>query len=639
MKIRRLTAIVAGAAAAALAITACTPPDEGGTNGDGNNGDDGGIVTDTAVTVGWNQPFYEYNTSSATGNATANANILYLMTEGFNYYDPDLNLVQNTEYGTYEVTNEDPLTVQYTFADDNVWSDGASVDAIDMLLQWGATSGHYNTLADEDIEYDDEGNVVNEDEVESNVYFNGTSATTAYVEELPEISDDNKTITFTYGTNYADWEVNLGVGVPAHVVAMHALGIDNADDAKQAILDAFTNDDTEALAQISTFWNEGFAFGDTLPEDTSLYLSNGAYLLKELVAGQYVTLEANPEFTGSHAASVERITVRYNEDPMQQVLALENGEIDVMAPQATADLVEALNDLGDEYVVETGIDGTYEHVDLQVTNGGPFDPASYDGDAETALKVRQAFLKLIPRQEIVDKLILPLNPEAEVRQSYNVVPGSPMYDGVVAANGQAEAFPLENDVAGAEALLTEAGVETPIDVRILYGASNARRQQQFAIIDQAMTDSGLFNMVDGGDDNWGTMLDSATDQYDAALFGWQSTSTAVTGGDANYRTGAINNFYGYSNSEVDSIMDQLNVETDPAEQERLIGEFEALLVQDAFGVTIFQFPSVTAYRNTVTGITPISLSPTVFYGFWDWGTTGDTAEDPTSEEAEDSEEG
>jgi peptide/nickel transport system substrate-binding protein len=638
LKIRRLTAVVAGAAAAALAITACTPPDEGGDGGT-DGGDDGGIVTDTAVTVGWNQPFYEYNTSSATGNATANANILYLMTEGFNYYDPELNLVQNEDFGSYEVVSEDPLTVEYTFADDNAWSDGTAVDATDLLMQWGATSGVYNTIADEDIETDEEGNVVNQDEVDSNVYFNGTSATVGYITEFPEISDDNKTITFTYDVNFADWETNLGVGVPAHVVAMHALEIDDPAEAKQALKDAFENNDTEALAKISKFWNEGFAFGDTLPEDESLYLSNGAYLLSEFVAGQYVTLEANPDFTGAHAASVERITVRYNEDPMQHVLALENGEIDVMAPQATADLVTALEDLGDDYTVLTGLDGTYEHVDLQVTNGGPFDPATYGGDAETALKVRQAFLKLIPRQEIIDKLILPLNPEAEVRQSYNVVPGAPNYDAVVEANGQAEAFPLENDIAGAEALMAEAGVTTPVDVRILYGASNARRQQEFAIMSEAINPTGLFNLVDGGNDDWGTMLSASTDQYDAALFGWQSTSTAVTAGNANFGTGEINNFYGYSNPEVDSLQDELSVTTDPAEQERLLGEIEANLVNDAFGVTIFQFPAVTAFRNTVTGITPISLSPTVFYGFWDWGTSGDTAGDPVSEEATEDAEG
>src|SRR5690606_7299485 len=347
------------------------------------------------------------------------------------------------------------------------------------------------------------------------------------------LSEDNKTLTATYDVNYADWEVNLtGAAVPAHVVAMHALDIEDPAEAKQAIKDAFENEDTEALAAISKFWNEGFAFGDSLPEDKSLYLSNGAYELVEMVAGQYVTLQAREDFTGSHAASVERITVRYNEDPMQQVLAHENGEIDVMAPQATADLVEALNGLGDGYTVLTGIDGTYEHVDLQFTNGGPFDPETYGGDEETALKVRQAFLKLIPRQEIVDKLIKPLNPEAEVRQSYNVVPGSPMYDGVVAANGQAEAFPLENDVAGAEALMEEAGVETPFDVRILFGASNDPRQQEYAIMAAAFIQSGLFNLVDASSDDWRSMLDSAPDQYDAALFGWQSTSTAVTGGNA-----------------------------------------------------------------------------------------------------------
>jgi ABC-type dipeptide transport system, periplasmic component len=249
---RRLSAAVAVAAAGALALSACsTPSSDGG--GDGETtaaGGDGGATT--ALSIGWNQSFYEYNSASATGNATANNNVLYFMNSGFNYYDGDLNLVKDESFGTYEKVSDDPLTVTYTINDDVNWSDGTPVTAADMLLYWGALSGNFNTITDADVEYDEEGNPVNP---QDGVYFNFTSDSVGLVEEFPEISDDGKTITFVYTKPFGDWEINLAIGVPAHVVAMRALGIDDPAEATQALIDAFQNNDAAALGPISQFWN------------------------------------------------------------------------------------------------------------------------------------------------------------------------------------------------------------------------------------------------------------------------------------------------------------------------------------------------------------------------------------------------
>src|SRR5690606_39170068 len=109
-------------------------------------------------------------------------------------------------------------------------------------------------------------------------------------------------------------------------------------------------------------------------------------------------------------------------------------------PQATADILTELEGYADRGIVPVpGIGATYEHVDL-VTSGqaSPFSAEHYGGDAETALKVRQALLKTVPRQEIVDRLIKPIDPEAEVRNSFVVDPGTPWYDDMVAQNGSAD---------------------------------------------------------------------------------------------------------------------------------------------------------------------------------------------------------
>ena len=116
MKIRRFTAAAAMLAAGSLVLAACgdgggadpADPDAGDTDDSGID-DDSGISQDQALTVGWNQPFFEYNDDSLTGNATANAVVLYMIRSGFNYYDADLNLVQDESFGTYEKISDDPL--------------------------------------------------------------------------------------------------------------------------------------------------------------------------------------------------------------------------------------------------------------------------------------------------------------------------------------------------------------------------------------------------------------------------------------------------------------------------------------------------------------------------------------------------
>lgn len=608
---RRLSAAAAVFAAGALALSACSTPSDNGSGTETTGAGDGEAMS--AVSIGWNQGFYEYNSATVTGNATANNNVLYFMNSGFNYYDADLNLVKDESFGTYEKVSDDPLTVTYTVNDDVVWSDGTPVTAADLLLTWGAQSGKYNNVEEQ---YDEEGNVTNQEEVDAGVYFNNTSASVALIQEFPEISADGKSITFVYTKPFGDWEINLAIGVPAHVVAMHALEMDDAEAATQALVDAFKNNDFAKLAPVAKFWNTGFQFGDALPEDTSLFLSSGPYVMVDYVKDQYVTLEKNPSYTGDKVPSIDQVTFRYNEDPMAQIQALANGEVNLISPQATADVLAAVEGLGEGFEFLSTVEGTYEHVDLAQNNGGPFDAATYGGDAEKAKLVRQAFLHLVPRNEIVEKLIVPLNPEAQVRNSYTVLPGSPMYDGVVTANGMGDVY-ADVDVEAATALIQQSGVATPIDVRVLFGKSNVRRQNEFTIISDTANATGLFNLIDASSDDWGSLL-SDTSVYDATIFGWQSTSTAVTESDANYRSTGLNNFYGYNNPAVDALYDELQVSTDPAEQQAILEKVEKALVDDAFGLTIFQFPSVSAWSTNLTGVDPIAIAPTILWNFWEW---------------------
>jgi peptide/nickel transport system substrate-binding protein len=594
----------AGAVIATLSLagTACAAPDAEDEGGSSNE--------KTSLTLGWNQPFYSYNENTSNGNATANSIIKYLMNGQFWFVDAEGNLQADTSYGTYERTSEDPLTVKYTVNDDTKWSDGTPVDAADLLLCWAGQSENLNTIDADSVKRDDATGLPKN--TKGKVFFDSSSAGLSLVKEVPEISEDGKSLTLTYTKPFADWQYDMSVNTPAHIVAEKALGVTDPQEAKDALIKAIQDKDQAALTKISTFWNSGFDY-TSMPKDTDLALSNGAYLLKDFKENEYMTLEKNSKYKGDHDAAIDTLTVRWNEDPMAQVQALQNGELDMFSPQVTTDVVKAAEKVKD-VAIEAGVEGTYEHMDLVLNNKGPFDPATYGGDKDKAKLVRQAYLHGLPRQEVVDKLIKPVDPEAEVRNSFLKTAGTPGYDEVVAQNGMSEY--AEVDPAKSQDLLKEAGVKTPIDVRVMFAKDNVRRENEFQLYKPALAKAG-FNLIDASSAEWGDKLGDGT--YDAVFFGWQSTTPAVSADRETFSTGAINNLIGYSNPKVDELFDQLIITPDTEEQLKIQTEIEKLLVEDAIGLTIFQFPSANISNKTrVTGLDPAVLNPTMFYGYWNW---------------------
>ena len=570
------------------------------------------IVAGSSLSVAWNQPFYAYNTSTSDGNATANANIIYMTTSAFNYYDADTKLIKNTDFGTYEMVKEDPLTIKYTIKDGVKWSDGTDVDAADMLLSWAANISKFNNV---EPETDADGNITNQDAIDAGVYFDSAAVGGGLdlVTETPEISDDNKSLTLVYSKPFVDWETNFTVGVSAHATYALAFPDEKADPAaaKKAVIKALQDNDPKVLSPLSTAWSHGFDYVD-MPKDKNQYLSNGAYIISNLVKDEFITLKANPDFTWGPKPKYEKITIRFIPDALAQVQALDNGEVSIIAPQSTADILAALEDVGDT-TVESTADATYEHIDLTFNNGGPFDPVAYGGDAEKAKLVRQAFLMTIPRADIIEKLIKPLNPEAKVNDSQTLLPGFEGYDRMIEENGSAEYADV--DIEGASALLAEAGVSTPVNVNFMYGLSNTRRQNEYQLIAASASQAG-FNVVDAGSDDWGSKIGDGT--YDAVLFGWQSTSTAVTASEATFASDGGNNLNGYASDKVDAAYDTLQGEYDAAKQLDLLIDVEKELWADAYGVTVFQFPGVTAWSKNVDGVVPAPLSPQFFWNYPEW---------------------
>ncbi len=573
--------LAAAAISAALILAGCTstPAAQGPT-----------------VTVATADALRSSNPQTVSGNTPANIDVAYLTNSSFVSYDSTPKLVHNSAFGTYRVLSTRPLTVKYTVNSGVTWSDGTPVDAADMLLAWASALSRYNSTG-VDFQSIDAGGALD------------------LVDAVPKISDDGRSITLVYSKRFVDWRTAFEIGVPAHTTYRIAYPGTSPSDAKAAVISAIQHGKTAVLAKIATAWSTGYELR-SMPSNTDLLVSDGAYTITAFTSAG-VTLTANPKYSWGVKPSVSTIKLRFSEDPAAQERALASGSVDVVSGQASAQSVAALKALP-RVTVSASVESTFEHVDLTFDNHGPFDSASYGGSQQRALEVRQAFLKTIPRQQILDAVVRPVDANASLDNSQTFLPGAPGYSGSVSANGSA-AY-AEVDLPGARALLAAAGVTTPITVRIAYSKDTARLQQEFALIAASAAQAGFTVVNDGSaGDRFITAL--GTGSYDASIFSWQFSGTEATASEAQLKSSAnksIGNYNGYSNAASDQDWEEIEVTPGRRDQIRLLRQIDANAWNDAYGVTLYQLPDVTAVANRVQHVVDSPLSPNVFWNFWQW---------------------
>lgn len=590
MRLGRISKAVGVAAAAVLALSACA-------------GNSGGTTPTTAAaasktggsaTVVEVNAFNTFNPNTAVGNTDINSKVSYATHSGFFYIDNKLNVVRNEKFGKMEKTSDNPLTVKYTINEGVKWSDGTPVTAADLLLQWAAFSGYYND-ADSAAKT-------------GTSYFSYAGDPTGIaLTDFPELGADNRSMTLKYSKPFADWEIAIGgpgIDVPAHVVAAKA----GLTDTKAFIdlLKGLPRGDAAApkpanaqLQAMAAFWNTGFD-SKTLPADPSLFLSNGPYIVKSVTQDQSLTMVRNKDYNWGPEAKLDEITVRYIGDAGAQVQALKNGEADIIAPQASADTVEQLKALESQGVtVEVGNQLSYDHIDLNYS--GPF--------AEK--NVREAFMKTVPRKDIVDKIVKKLDPDAAPLDSQLFVPDQAAYADSVKNNGSSAYQDV--DIEGAKRLLNGA---TP-EVRIMYNKDNTNRVDAYSLIRESATQAG-FRIVDGGlgKSDWGKALGGGT--YDAAIFGWINSGVGVSGVPQIFKTGNDSNYNLFSDPEADKLMDELIVTPDRSKQDELIQQIDKKIWDSAYGLPLFQAVGVDAYSDRITGVKYMPNQTGVWWNFWEW---------------------
>ena len=523
------------------------------------------------ITYAQEQELSSYNNNTYAEHAVRNSVALNQVLRGFSFLNPAGTAQPDTEFGTFTKVSDRPLTVRYTVDERAVWSDGTPIDCADFVLTWAANSGRWPS-GRRDI---DTGEALTLFEPAGNAGYD--------LARMPRCKAGDRGFTLVYRKPFADWQALFGNGeiMPAHVLEQRT-GVHD-------LIGAVARNDRHRLKKIADFWNTGWVFRPG-HIDTRLTPSAGPYRLTSWKAGQSLTLTRNPAWWGRPGKAATVVIRTIPQD--QQAQALRNGEIQAMDPQPNPDLLGQLQRAGPSVTVSSYDTFTWEHLDFNFR--GPFRNRA----------LRTAFARCVPRQLIVDNLVKPQNPRAQVLQSRFLLPFQPGYAQVAGSGGASSASSSGGqaytavDVAGARRIL-QAEHRLGQRVVIRYQTPNPRRADEVDLIRDSCAKAG-FRVRDGGSATFfGGEL--STGDFDLALFAYQG-SALVTQNHGVYDIGGGSNVGKYANRQVTGWLHRLDTELDPARQLQLEANLDRQLWADVATIPLFAFPGVLAVADGVTGV-------------------------------------
>ncbi len=519
--------------------------------GEASSGTAGGQVT-VAVSQAWDA----YNSDTATGRGPWNFTVDAMTRSAFWFLDPSGGVTRNELMGQYQVVSDDPLTVEYTLNEEAVWSDGEPVGYADVLLDWATRSGTLQNAQGEPL-------------FQSVRPLPGQPS-------APEGAIGDPTFTLTYQQPTASWETNLEALLPAHVVAREA-GM-----SLEELVGALQTEDVAALEPAAEFWNSGWQFtADSPVPDPALIPSSGPYQVTAR-DGSSLILERNERYWGPRPA-LDRVVLR-TLDPSEQAQALINGEIDVVEPRPLVDVYEQLSSAPGVSVL-TGDQFAYVHADFRM-----------DSPTFSSRQVRQAFAHCLPRQEIVDKLIAPLQPDAEVLDLREIYPFQPEYETMLEQVPAAAAY-AETDVQQAQSLLADSGLADP-QVTIVLPEGDKRLAEAAALIADSCEQAGFavdWEPVASLGDRIGG------DAWDLALFQWASTGQ-LGASQFIYGSDQPGNYGRYADPDVDALLATLATTADRDQALELTAQLEQALWEDVVTVPLYAQPQIVAVSDRVQGV-------------------------------------
>jgi peptide/nickel transport system substrate-binding protein len=303
-------------------------------------------------------------------------------------------------------------------------------------------------------------------------------------------------------------------------------------------------------------------------------------------------------------------------DAAQEPIALQNNEVQGIYPQPQVDLVSQVKKQPNvTYVVGQGL--TWEHFDLNLKT-----PALQDKT------LRQAMFTAVDTKALIAKTVGQFTTGVAPLGSHNYVPGQAGYRDLVSATGQGS-----GDVAKAKQMLTQAGytgVGTALKdpkgkavgpFKIRYTTGNAIRKTQCELFQAQMKQLGInVDIQEIGADKLGQVL--AGGQYDVIVFAWVAPPFPTNSAAQNWTTIGGGNYGKYANKQVDKLIADAASATDPAKASELLNQADAMVIQDAYVLPLYQKPTFLAVQTRYVNVRNNSTSTGPPYNTEEWGLRG-----------------
>jgi peptide/nickel transport system substrate-binding protein len=423
--------------------------------------------------------------------------------------------------------------------------------------------------------------------------------------DLPEISDDGKTVTIKVRTG-----IKFGDGTDFDAAAVKTSldrNLELPESARVSELGPITeveapDDETVVIHLSSPFAPLTAALADRAgmvmspaqldklgDKFATAPICVGAFTVVKRVPQNSIELEKDPNYYDADKVHLDRIVYRVITDASIRAANLRSGDAQVADSVSTQDVAalekeQAITLLESESLGYQGVTFNIGNVDGVTEPAKPIDKA-HAKDA----KVRQAFDHAVDREALVKTVFAGLYSAA-------CSPISPATE--FSTDAAQECRP--HDPAKAKQLLKQAGVQTPYKIEMI--ATNTPDALRIAQALQAMVKPSGFEIVITPTE-FATLLDQQDrGDFEMLQLGWSGRVDP----DANITnfvgTQASQNVSGFSDPELDDLLTQARQAQDTAERADIYGQVATKLREQEPLVYLYRARNLTGVSDDVKGV-------------------------------------
>ena len=299
-------------------------------------------------------------------------------------------------------------------------------------------------------------------------------------------------------------------------------------------------------------------------------VGTGPYVLDGWAKGSSITLKASPSYRAPGALKIKRATFRFISDPAAQVASVLSGDVDAFVRVTP----RGLNQFKSNPRLQTVVAGSRAKTVLAINNAKkPLND----------VRVRRAISAAIDRKAVIagagDGLGVPIGS--------HYVPGAPGYIDTTGIN------PYNPDKA--RALLKEAGVTTPLELSLVLPPPPYARQGGEVIVSQ-LAKVGINAKVQNVEwAQWLANTYGGAHNYDLTIISHVEPFDLDNFTKPDY-------YWGYQNPKFNALYAKIKTTPNVAERNKLLGDAQKLLADDAVLAWLYQPQWVTVAKKGVQGL-------------------------------------